>query len=251
MASIYAMSDPHGEREAFEEALALVDLSDPGSQLVLLGDYIDHHRRHPEMLRQVMELQQAYPQQVVVLLGNHDARFLAECGHPLPGDPVLCLPGEDAEGGALSAPADGPAAYDDGEVIRWLRSLPSVFETDDQIFVHAGIDEEAEDLWRWGSEDAFFREKFPPSFGPFAKDIVAGHVGTASLAGDPSFHGVFWDGASHFYLDGSTETSKQVPVLRYDRITRHYTSFRRVANGAGGTGWEEYDVCAEGPRPAV
>ena len=38
---IYAMSDIHGCLEPFRAALSAVDLDDPESKLVLLGDYCD------------------------------------------------------------------------------------------------------------------------------------------------------------------------------------------------------------------
>lgn len=71
--------------------------------------------------------------------------------------------------------------------------------------MHAGVDEDAEDLWRHGTDDLTFCWKFPPTFGPFLKDIVAGHVATSKMHGDCDEHDAFWDGQSHYYLDGSTE----------------------------------------------
>ena len=57
------------------------------------------------------------------------------------------------------------------------------------IFVHAGIDEEAEDLWEWGTDDYTFTEKYPAQTGRFYNDmkIIAGHIGTAQISGDPRF----------------------------------------------------------------
>ena len=36
---------------------------------------------------------------------------------------------------------------------KWIGSLPVFHETEEQIFVHAGVDEEAEEYWKWGTGD--------------------------------------------------------------------------------------------------
>lgn len=86
------------------------------------------------------------------------------------------------------------------------------------------MDEEAGDEWKWASEDWYFYSKYPAATGPFYKDVIAGHVGTFELCGE---NRVFWDGASHYYVDGSTEESGVVPVLCYDDATNAYTTFER------------------------
>ena len=40
-----------------------------------------------------------------------------------------------------------------GDRIKWIGSLPVFHETEEQIFVHAGVDEEAEEYWKWGTGD--------------------------------------------------------------------------------------------------
>lgn len=41
-------------------------------------------------------------------------------------------------------------AADDGGYLIWMRNLPRYYSEGNTIFVHAGIDKEAEDLWEWG-----------------------------------------------------------------------------------------------------
>lgn len=191
----YALGDIHGDLAAFREALSVMDLEDPEVQLILLGDYVDHAGLHSESFAAVKELVDAHPGRVIALMGNIDADFLAERGDEL-----------------------------SPEVRSWLRKLPVYFETPTQIFVHAGVDEEAGDEWKWASEDWYFYSKYPAATGSFCKDVIAGHVGTFELCGE---NRVFWDGASHYYVDGSTEESGVVPVLCYDDATNVYTTFER------------------------
>lgn len=206
MSYTFAVSDIHGELSVFDMARTAIDLSDPESRLILLGDYVPHQRagegddaflsRCVEALGAVRDVEAGCPGQVVVLMGNWELWLLNR-----------------AEDGELSI---------DYDFERWLRRLPYLHETETQVFVHAGIDEEAGEYWRWGADNGSLCEKYPPTFGTFEKDIVAGHVGTAQISGDADFHGVFWDGASHYFIDGTTEVSGQLPVLRYDCGTGSY-----------------------------
>ena len=198
MPYIYAMSDMHGDMEAFERAMSVVDLSDSANILVLCGDYMPPPDGDFTMIREIMRLQDEHPGQIIALMGNHEYRFVEE--HRF----------TDCE--------DDPA-------FAWMRKLPFYFETDEQIFVHAGVDEDAWDLWKFGTSDDFFCEKIPWSEGKFLKDVIAGHIGTFNMARDESFHDVYWDGESHYYLDGSVHISHKVPVLKYDTKRKRYSAF--------------------------
>ena len=105
---------------------------------------------------------------------------------------------------------------------KWIHSLRKYYKTEKQIFVHAGIYEEAGDLWEIGTPSFTFFEKYPPETGHFYMDIIAGHTGTATISGDSSFHGIFYDGESHYYIDGSVWKSVAIPVLMYDSETSRY-----------------------------
>ena len=54
--------------------------------------------------------------------------------------------------------------------------------------------------------------------------MVAGHVGTGtwSLADDRNYHDVFYDGASHYYIDGSVYKGGKLLLLAYDEESRTY-----------------------------
>lgn len=108
------------------------------------------------------------------------------------------------------------------DVVRWMRGLSEYYETDRQIFVHAGIDESRGEEWRVATpRDMILWDRSTP-MGPFYKDVVAGHTATSTISGDASFHGVFWDGESHFYIDGMTILSGVLPVLVYDSESMIY-----------------------------
>ncbi len=260
MPKIFCVSDIHAHLDALEEALGRVkEKASEGDRLIFLGDYIDNGPDSGGVLRRIFELQKAYgPERVIVLRGNHEEMLLEwldtfagpaacrrdEYGWPLwsdwlDGDEDLqtlrsliaesqfasfrsVMPDLSKEN--LNITAAKMVLENDRELIRWLRRLPYFYETETQIFVHAGIDEEAGDWWREGTPESTFAAKYPAAFGPFPKDIIAGHIGTASLSGDQDFHDIYWDGASHYYIDGTVYVSKCLPVLMYDEETGTYTS---------------------------
>lgn len=211
MAFIYAMSDMHGDMDAYQRALSAIDLDDPANMLVLCGDYLYGPHTDLVMIEAIMRLQAQHPEQVIVLAGNHELMYMIDHERV-------------------------PARED--EVLDWMRELPFFYETDSQIFVHAGVDEEAGEYWKWGSEDAFYCEKHPWSIGPFLKDVIAGHTGTHAISGDPEYHDVLWDGASHYYIDGSVHVTHVVPILKYDVARKSYTGIRVDPNGEV----EEYEL---------
>lgn len=202
---IYAMSDIHGCLGAFEYALSLVDFSG-ANKLVLLGDYV-HGPDSYGVLNKIMKLQRKYGNdKVIALLGNHED-MVCDGRWPIGGT------GDDA-------------AYEeeDDRYLMWMQSLPRYYTEGNTIFVHAGIDEEAEDLWEWGTDDFTFTEKYPAQTGRFYSDIkiVAGHIGTAVISGDPRFHDIYFDGESHYYIDGTVLDSGVIPIIKVDTENNKY-----------------------------
>ena len=200
MSSIYAMSDIHGCLDAFEYALSLVDFYGD-NKLILLGDYI-HGPDSYGVLDKIMQLQNKYgSDKVIALLGNHED-MACDGRWPIDG-----IGNEDDD--------NDNHTEDDDRYLMWMQNLPRYYVEGNTIFVHAGIDEEAEDLWEWGTDDYTFTEKYPAQTGRFYSDmkIVAGHIGTAEISGDPGFHDIYFDGESHYYIDGTVLHSGIIPVI--------------------------------------
>lgn len=125
--------------------------------------------------------------------------------------------------------------FSSGELIVWLRELPYFYEAERQIFVHTGIDEETDACWPWATPKAAFLDKYPAGTGKFYKDIVAGHIGACRLAGNPTYHGVCWDGLSYYYIDGSIQSGGRLNILVWNE--RGY----RQWDG----GWKEVHPCTD------
>ena len=198
---IYAISDIHGCLQEFEHALSLVDLSGK-NKLVLLGDYI-HGPDSYSVLDKIIKLQKKYgSEKVIVLVGNHED---------------MAIDGRWPIGGIGNEGYNDREEEDDRYSL-WMQNLPRYYTEGNTIFVHAGIDEEADDLWEWGTDDYTFTEKYPAQIGSFSLglNIIAGHIGTAVISGDPSFHDIYYDGNNHYFIDGTVLDSGIIPVIKVD-----------------------------------
>lgn len=202
---IFAMSDIHGYLQEFEEALSKVDLSGDNI-LILLGDYI-HGPDSYGVMDKIMSLQEKFgSDKVIALLGNHEEQ---------------ALDGSWPIGEARFGTSDDSDDSNDDKYLAWMSKLPLYHVVGNAIFVHAGIDEEAaaEGYWELGTSEHYYTGKFPAETGKiqnFDMNIVAGHVGTYNVSGNPNYHDIYFDGGSHYYIDGTVQKSGEIPVLMYD-----------------------------------
>lgn len=261
---IYAMSDIHGCIEELRNQMDQVDLNGE-NRIVFLGDYIDYGDSSFQVLKYIWDLQNEYGEEKVkVLKGNHEQMFLEwidDYRNPYSDGTEDYMTfndwlRSDFDYGAntistfiaenqmdflnqisrtcsletISREAVQMILSKHKELISWIRKMPSYYEAENQIFVHAGVDEEAGEYWMWGASDSILLGKFPATKGKFYKTIVAGHVGTGTrdLADDRSYHDVYYDGESHYYIDGSVYKGGKLLLLAYDEETEKYY---QVENG--------------------
>ena len=210
---LYCISDIHGCLGEFEEALSLVEehLEEDDVRLILLGDYIHGGADNRGVLDKIIALQHRYGAD----MGNHE-EFVLQGDSDIDHLMIRTIWKDDNGGDD-----DG----EDDKYIRWMENLPRYYTEGNTIFVHAGIDEEAGDLWEWGTSEELFTGKYPAETGQIEgleMKVVAGHVGTAEISGDPGFHDIYYDGASHYYIDGTVLESGRIPVLKVDTETDQY-----------------------------
>ena len=252
------MSDIHGCIEEFQRLMKQVDLSGD-NRIVFCGDYIDYGDGSCQVLKYIWDLQKKYgAEKVVVLKENHEQMFLdwiSDYRNPYPDGTEDYMTFNDwlrtdFESGAdtirtfiskqqmdflntisrtcsmetINREAVQMILSNYEKLILWIEQMPSYFETENQIFVHAGVDEEVGEYWMWGTVDRILLGKFPATKGKFYKTIVAGHVGTGtwSLANDRNYHDVFYDGESHYYIDGSVYKGGKLLLLAYDEENGKY-----------------------------
>lgn len=242
---LYAMSDIHGQYELFANRVKQIRplLQDNEGKLILLGDYIDRGNKSFECLRLAFQLEQDFGKEnVIVLKGNHEVWFeeflfqnedvwLVEDKDFLTSKTFLTKD-QFEKLHALSNRGERIKYLktcikeNHKELLSWMRKLRLFYETDTQIFVHAGVEEELpEEEVEWctfGTPDYVMTGKFPPAIGRFYKDIIAGHVSVSSLARDKHFRDIFFDGKSHYYIDGTSETIGKILCLAFDENSHKY-----------------------------
>lgn len=253
---IYAISDIHGYYSILQNALKKIDLSVQDFRLIILGDMIDVGSDSKRVLELIMALEKKYSNQIITLLGNHEEWFISWInGEIQSGNYTSYSTGIGANTinsfistkekttvinsilYDLSIPDEEYLHRIDlklkdiiverhSELINWLLQKdddPRYFETPNQIFVHAGIDEELSENWRIYSDPNIFTNKFPASIGSFYKDIISGHIHSNIVANDDFYLGkVYYDGYNHYYIDGNVSESKAIPVIVYDTNTKSY-----------------------------
>lgn len=262
---IYALSDIHGFYQPMLDTLSLVDLdSDKENKLLFLGDYVDRGKDSCNVLYHVKKIDEDYPSQVTVLIGNHDEMFMdwftlkdKDDWHPWISyyfdtlksflgsefvDTVKNLPKKPGSFFEINGMALTEMRKRHSDLQDWLltKEKNRFFENkNSQIYLHAGLLEEAGDLWKQETPYSYFTQKFPAKTGPFYMDIIAGHVSSATVANNEEYLGkVYYDGKSHFYIDGETERSGIVPLLKFNTCTGVYSSFTKEIDGT----WVEYQV---------
>lgn len=241
---IFAMSDIHGCLVAFEKRIGqLEECLNNGDKLILLGDYIDNGPESFLCLKMAKKLQDRYGKNsVVVLKGNHEVwflNFMKDLGDEwLEADKNYrtsrTFLSEEAYKNLLAIQSredrleylKSAIRESHAELLQWMDELPLFYETSSQIFVHAGVDEdiphEAIDYCTRITDECILTGKFPPTTGEFPKDIIAGHVSAALVAGDRSYRGIYFDGYSHFYIDGTANKTKVLLCLAYDEEEQKY-----------------------------
>ena len=236
MAIYYSMSDIHGHFNEFIDSLSKVDLSDKDNRLILLGDYIDNGSKSFQVLSKIIELEEMYSGQIITLFGNHEEWFYEWL---IPETPTASAFGETIQSFfspeelkeiLVSNPNNFEIAIRNAiktktKFIDWFKERykdKRYYETDNQIFVHAGIDEEAGDLWEELTNPETLTNKFPVTTSAFIKDVILGHIASHQVARDDSYLGKVYYNQNHYFIDGDVNHSKTIPVLCYDTITKKY-----------------------------
>lgn len=191
---IYAIGDVHGQIDELHRVLALIEADGgPDAKIVFVGDYVDRGPDSRGVLQLLIDAQAA-KRNWVTIKGNHDrylSRFLdymivqdpatrpdLEWFNPrLGGDKTMLSYGVVAEdGGPLREIQAAALEAVPQEHRDFLANLPLMHETEELLFVHAGIrpkvalEKQIEDDLIWIREPFL---KYRRSFGPL---VVHGHT---------------------------------------------------------------------------
>jgi serine/threonine protein phosphatase 1 len=174
MGRIYAIGDIHGCCDKLLKLLERIDIDWSRDTLVLLGDYIDRGARSYEVLELLIDLKKKHPG-TVFLKGNHEAMFLnfLSGSHTLT---FLYNGGQRTLDSYYRHHSDNKHLTVPKEHLDFLNSLVLCHQTEDYIFVHAGLrygipmEKQTADDMMW------IREPFISEPNDFNKTIVFGHT---------------------------------------------------------------------------
>lgn len=198
------IGDVHGELGQLEILLAKLPPLTNADTLLFLGDYVDRGPRSAQVIELLRhELPASTPAQMVCLRGNHEDAWLRVVRAGYPGFIIPSANGCRECMRSFSrddpAPSSEPAldhqalfsgSFLPEEVVAWMASLPTWYEDQHGIYVHAGLPRvggrwlhpsEVEDprplLWSRSME--FYRDYR-------GKQVICGHTTTKLLPQDQS-----------------------------------------------------------------
>ncbi len=168
---IFAIGDIHGCLDSLEALLEIIPVKWGEDLVVFLGDYIDRGPSPRGVIERVLELKNKYPKHIITLKGNHEWMF------------ERFLKGEDVDvflynGGNVTLREyyrEGYLEIPESHFI-FIKELKLFYETEEYIFVHAGInpykslEEQTEEDLLW------IRGSFYYADVTFPKMVIFGHT---------------------------------------------------------------------------
>lgn len=139
----YAIADIHGRYDLFSKAIDTIESKAEGNYLIItLGDYIDRGPDSKKVIEGLMFIQETFPNKLICLQGNHEQIMLQSIVQNLNPDWWM------SNGGDATVRSYGWGGEPYGQYcyevvpklhLEWLASLDLYYETQKQVFVHAGI----------------------------------------------------------------------------------------------------------------
>jgi serine/threonine protein phosphatase 1 len=177
MKKIFAIGDIHGCLKKLNQLMGRICIDNKNDTLVFIGDYIDRGESGPEVIDYVIRLKSEY-EKVVCLMGNHE-QMLSRYMEGLDEDLYL------ANGGRVTLHSYGIILSDDIDERKskiparhhaFFESLLPYYETEDYIFVHAGLKPGLLLKEQTLNDLLWIRHEFISSEYNFGKIIVFGHT---------------------------------------------------------------------------
>jgi len=246
MKKILAISDIHGCYEQFKQLLELSNYHPSTHQLIIIGDLIDRGPDSFKMLQYAKKLKEE--DGAIILRGNHESMFLEYIKN---NDNFILMHGG-IETVCSFYKNDFELKYEEypnveefnkkyknhilehyQDIIDFVDSLPFYHETDDFLFVHAGIIPSYGEDWKnmeledmlWLPYEHFVHETLN-----IGKTVVFGHTPTINIHKDP----YVWFGKDKICIDGGFVFGHSLHALEieydeeYDAYSYNVYSLNRI-----------------------
>lgn len=210
---IFAIGDIHGCADKLKTLLARIPFDVSRDTLVVLGDYLDRGPGVREVLDQLCRLRAAGAH-LVALMGNHEYLLLEyqrrNDAALLPYMRKLGLENTLESYGGASLAQLGDLSFMPGEHRDFLASLLPYWETEEYVFVHAGLRFDQPLGEQEISSLCEVREPFLAEERDYGKRIIFGHTPFATPLVTPNKIGID-TGAAY----GNLLTAVELPDLRF------------------------------------
>ena len=173
---IFAIGDIHGCNNELRRLLSLIDPDPLNDKIVFLGDYIDRGPDSRGVIDTILDFKKAFPD-TICLRGNHEDMFLDSYLNENHVELYLFNRGASTLRSYGVSLSDFPAVkFLSEEHLTFFTNLPLYYETDDYIFVHAGLRPKVS-LEKQSPEDLLWiRNEFINSRQDFGKKVIFGHT---------------------------------------------------------------------------
>ena len=169
MSRILAIGDIHGALEKLQMLMMNLNWDPTGDIIVFIGDYVDRGPQSAGVIDHILGMKQ-WSDRIVCLRGNHEQLFMD------------FLEGKNIEtflynGGDTTIDSyGGPDSGIPQEHYDFLQSLPLYFETDEYIFVHAGLRDGIPLELQDPRDLLWIREEFIYSEFDHGRRVIFGHT---------------------------------------------------------------------------
>ncbi len=189
MNRIYAIGDIHGCFEKLCDLMNKIDIAPDSDVIVFLGDYIDRGLKSFEVVEYLIDIKDRF-KKTIFLKGNHEEMFL----NYLSGTDKLLYLMNGGEQTLESYLMHHSRGSDDPVIpqkhIDFFNSLALFYQTDDYIFVHAGLRNKIPLEMQDPKDILWIRSRFINSGYIFGKRVVFGHTPTAAPIVQPNKIGI-------------------------------------------------------------
>lgn len=182
------VGDIHGKLNLFNRLLEKIEYQAGEDRLILIGDLVDRGEDSRGVVARAIELQRKSPNTLIVIRGNHEAMMLAALAYPESEQAELWYYNGGIETLQSYMDEDGNLEVPE-EHWDFMASLPTWYEDDHAIYVHASLPEneegkfihpseapESPELY-WARNRNFFAEYR-------GKTVVFGHTITGMVFGE-------------------------------------------------------------------
>jgi serine/threonine protein phosphatase 1 len=174
MKKIFAIGDIHGCYDRLKALMEKIPIDCSRDALVFIGDYIDRGPHSVEVVDYLIQLKNRFPE-VIFLKGNHED-MLDKFINGADRSTYLLNGGQQTLDSYLTKPVQSESFPIPPDHMEFFKSLRLFYETEEFIFVHAGLRPRVP-LESQNTEDLLWiRDKFVSTKYNFGKRVIFGHT---------------------------------------------------------------------------